>query len=62
MTHFVFVDEDKLRDASSNGMLEQFALKDGTDFITSLARLLENIDKNPMVFFGTESPLLDILH
>ena len=59
---FMRVDEDKLRDASSNGMLEQFALKDGTDFITSLARLLENIDKNPMVFFGTESPLLDILH
>ena len=59
---FMRIDEDKLRAASSNGMLEQFALKDGTDFITSLARLLENIDKNPMAFFGAESPLLDILH
>jgi len=59
---FMRVDEDKLRTAAASGALEQFSLRDGTDFIDKLSKLLESIDKNPMVFFGTESPLVDVLH
>ena len=57
---FMRVDEDKLRAASSSGILEQFALKDGTDFISKLSQLLESIDKNPHALFGVESTFVDV--
>jgi len=59
---FMRVDEEKLRNASTSGELEKFALQDGTDFINNLAKLLEIIDKNPLMFFGVEDPILDIFH
>jgi len=57
---FMRVDEDKLRAVSSSGMLEQFTLKDGTDFISKLSQLLESIDKNPLALFGVESMSVDV--
>jgi len=59
---FMLIDDERLNAAAASGELEQFALQDGTDFIAKLARLLENIDKNPMALFDVETPLVDILH